>query len=118
MPPQYLFLCGGHHGKLVNFRPTKVESRFVNTTLTAQTRREFKVETRRWREVRRALRHVQEHGRLRSGIIEVMTDLKAKDLEQRTRELSTECLVSLGAVTKDMDVFTVSREDIEQLVGE
>ena len=47
-----------------------------------------------------------------------MTDLEMKALEQRTRELFTECLVSLGAVTKDMDVFTVSREDIERLVGE
>ena len=47
-----------------------------------------------------------------------MTDLEARDLEQRTRELFTECLVSLGAVKKDMDVFTVSREDIERLVGE
>jgi len=58
--------------------------------------------------------HVRKGGR----IIQVMTDLEAKALEQRTRELFTECLVSLGAVTKDMDVFTVSREDIEQLVGE
>jgi hypothetical protein len=47
-----------------------------------------------------------------------MTALEAKELEQRTRELFTECLVSLGVVKKDMDVFTVSREDIEQLVGE
>jgi len=44
--------------------------------------------------------------------------LGMQDLEQRTRELFTECLVSLGAVTLDMDVFTVSREDIERLVGE
>ena len=51
-------------------------------------------------------------------IIQVMTDLEAKALEQRTRELFTECLVSLGAAKQDMDVFTVSREDIEQLVGE
>ena len=58
--------------------------------------------------------HVRKGGR----IIEIMTDLNAKDLERRTRELVTECLASLGAVTKDMDVFTVSREDIEQLVGE
>lgn len=58
--------------------------------------------------------HVRKGGR----IIQVMTDLDAKALELRTRELFTECLVSLGAVTKDMDVFTVSREDIEQLVGE
>jgi hypothetical protein len=49
----------------------------------------------------------------------VHDDLNAQDLELRTRELFTECLVSLGAVIKsDMDVFTVSREDIEHLVGE
>ena len=47
-----------------------------------------------------------------------MTDQGMQDLERRTRELFTECLVSLGAVTLDMDVFTVSREDIERLVGE
>ncbi len=58
--------------------------------------------------------HVRKGGR----IIGVMTDLESKALELRTRELFTECLVSLGAVTKDMDVFTVSREDIERLVGE
>ena len=58
--------------------------------------------------------HVRKGGR----IIGVMTDLDAKALELRTRELFTECLVSLGAVKQDMDVFTVSREDIERLVGE
>src|ERR1041385_8626424 len=58
------------------------------------------------------------HVRKGAGIIKVMTDLEAKALEQRTRELFTECLVSLGAFKKDMDVFTVSREDLEHLVGE
>ncbi len=58
------------------------------------------------------------HVRKGQGIIKVMTDMDAKALELRTRELFTECLVSLGVVKKDMDVFTVSREDIEQLVGE
>src|SRR6266404_7371408 len=53
-----------------------------------------------------------------AGIIKVMTDLEAKALELRTRELFTECLVSLGAFNKDMDVFTVSRDDLEHLVGE
>jgi GxxExxY protein len=47
----YLLLCGSHHGKLVNFRPPRVESRFVNTTLTPEAQREFKVETKRWRAV-------------------------------------------------------------------
>jgi len=71
------------------------------------------------------LRHISDfirsdertHVRKGGHIIKVMTDLDAKDLEQRTRELFTECLVSLGAVKQDMDVFTVSREDIERLVG-
>ena len=58
------------------------------------------------------------HVRKGQGIIKVMTNMDAKALELRTRELFTECLVSLGVVKKDMDVFTVTREDIEQLVGE
>ncbi len=58
------------------------------------------------------------HVRKGQGIIKVMTDMDAKSLELRTRELFTECLVSLGVVKKDMDVFTVTREDIEHLVGE
>lgn len=46
----YLLLVGANHGKLVNFRPAKVESRFVNTMLTQQTRRQFEVGIQRWRE--------------------------------------------------------------------
>ena len=58
------------------------------------------------------------HVRKGRHIIRVMTDLGSQQLEQRTRELFTECLVSLGIVNRDMDVFTVSRDDIEFLVGE
>lgn len=58
------------------------------------------------------------HVRKGSGIIKVMSNLDTKALELRTRELFTECLVSLGAFKRDMDVFTVSREDLEHLVGE
>jgi hypothetical protein len=41
-----------------------------------------------------------------------------QDLELRTRELFTECLVSLGAIKPDGDLFTLSREDIERFIGE
>ena len=51
-------------------------------------------------------------------IISVMTDLGMQELELRTRELFTECLVSLGAWRRDMDLFTMSREDIEKFIGE
>jgi len=43
---------------------------------------------------------------------------KYEDLELRTPKLFTECLISLGAISKDMDLFTLSREDLEELVGE
>lgn len=46
----YLFLCGANHGKLVNFRPAQVESKFINSALTPEQRREFHVETDRWQE--------------------------------------------------------------------
>jgi hypothetical protein len=58
------------------------------------------------------------HVRKGQHILKCMASLGAPELELRTRELFTECLVSLGAVKPDMDVFTVSREDIEHLVGE
>jgi len=46
----YLFLCGSHHGKLVNLRPPKVKSRFVNATLTLEERRRFQIDRERWLE--------------------------------------------------------------------
>ncbi len=58
------------------------------------------------------------HVRKGQQILKCMTTLGTRDLELRTRELFTECLVSLGAIKSDMDVFTVSREDLEHLVGE
>lgn len=44
----YLFLCESRHGKLVNFRPPKVESKFINTTMTLQQRREISIDKTRW----------------------------------------------------------------------
>ena len=72
------------------------------------------------------LRHISDyiradertHVRKGTRIIEVMTNLDAKALELRTRELFTECLVSLGAIKKEIDMQTLSREEIEHLVGE
>ena len=64
----YLFLHGAHHGKLVNFRPAQVESKFVNTSLTAEARRKFTVETQRWRETDQAS-HT-----LRTTVLELLED--------------------------------------------
>jgi hypothetical protein len=58
------------------------------------------------------------HVRNGQHVIKVMTDLGMQELELRTRELFTECLVSLGAIKPDGDLFTLSREDIERFIGE
>ncbi len=72
------------------------------------------------------LRHISDyiradertHVRKGTHILDIMTKLDAKALELRTRELFTECLISLGAIKKDIDMQTLSREEIEHLVGE
>ena len=51
-------------------------------------------------------------------ILGIMTDMKLQDLELKTRELFTECLVALGAIAAEGDAFILSREEIEKLVGE
>jgi len=43
----YLLLCDGTRGKLVNFRPASVETCFVNTSLDTALRRQFRINTRR-----------------------------------------------------------------------
>jgi len=58
------------------------------------------------------------HVRKGQGIIKIMTDKSMQDLELRTRELFTECLVNLGAVKPDGDLFVISREDLEHYIGE
>lgn len=72
------------------------------------------------------LRHISDyiradertHVRKGTRIIGVMSDLELRNLELRTRELFTECLVSLGAIKKDIDMQILTREEIEHLVGE
>ena len=47
----YLLLTGTQHGKLLNFRPFSVESRFISTGLTPQKRREFELDSSAWNSV-------------------------------------------------------------------
>lgn len=44
----YLFIANAERGKLVNFRPASVESRFVNATLDDTERRRFGICAREW----------------------------------------------------------------------
>jgi hypothetical protein len=58
------------------------------------------------------------HVRKGQHIIRTMTDMKLQDLEYKTRELFTECLVALGAVEAEGNAYILTREEIERLVGE
>jgi len=58
------------------------------------------------------------HVRKGQYILQQMTKMGMDELELRTRELFTECLVSLGAWRKDIDLMTMTREDIEKHIGE
>jgi hypothetical protein len=58
------------------------------------------------------------HVRKGQHILRIMTDMKLQDLEYKTRELFTECLVALGAVEAEGNAYILTREEIERLVGE
>lgn len=47
----YLFLLGLQHGKLINMRPSSVESRFVSTRLTFDRRYNYTIEDKYWQEL-------------------------------------------------------------------
>lgn len=44
----YLLLSALNHGKLINFRPSSVEHRFVSTQLTPELRYKFKIDPDEW----------------------------------------------------------------------
>lgn len=46
----YLFLLGIHRGKLLNFRPPKVQGRIHATGLSTEKRRAFQFDTARWQD--------------------------------------------------------------------
>ncbi len=46
----YLLLSALHHGKLINFRPSSVEHRFISTKLTPELRRQAVVDKTDWEE--------------------------------------------------------------------
>lgn len=47
----YLFLIGTQHAKLINMRPSSIESRFVSTRLTPAKRFDYKIDDKNWHEL-------------------------------------------------------------------
>lgn len=64
----YLFLLGLRRGKLLNFRPEKVQGRLIATSLTQDDRRRFGAATERWTELTPAC------GKLRQTMQELLED--------------------------------------------
>ncbi|MDQ1300811.1 MAG: hypothetical protein QG637_731 [Chloroflexota bacterium] len=58
------------------------------------------------------------HVRKGQHVLKVMTDMEMQELQLRTRELFTECLVSLGGYRKGVDALTLTREELERYIGE
>ena len=56
----YLLLADLHHGKLLNFRPGSVASRFVSTSLCRQDRMTFQLDDGAWQEDDDASRRLRE----------------------------------------------------------
>jgi len=64
----YMFLLGVQRGKLLNFRPTKVQGKILATGLTSETRRRFTARTERWQDLSPAC------GTLRQTLCELVQD--------------------------------------------
>ena len=47
----YLFLTGFNYGKLVNMRPSSVESEFITTSLTPHDRKQFTIDKDGWKDM-------------------------------------------------------------------
>jgi GxxExxY protein len=64
----YLFLLGLQHGKLINFRPTSVEKRFVSTSMLPEDRHDVVFDDKQWLELD------EESGWLKGLIVELTED--------------------------------------------
>jgi len=56
----YLMLTGLNHGKLINFRPNRIEHEFVNNHITLAQRRAFQIDVARWSATTADARRFQE----------------------------------------------------------
>ena len=64
----YLFVLGIPRGKLLNFRPLKVQGRIIATSLTPEERRRFRIFTERWNDMTPSC------GILRQTMLELLQD--------------------------------------------
>ncbi len=99
----YLLLAGVHHGKLINFRPERVEHEFVNTTLTLADRVAFEMDLSAWDAT------LKQASEIRSVVEEFLRDWgTGLDLQLYTDAL-THFLGGDGRVPHEVDIMCEGR---------
>ena len=99
----YLFLLGLNHGSLINVRSPSVERRFISTSLTPKTRKQFDVQMLAWREPTPAF------GRLKETMTALLTDWGAFLDFRLYREALVHFLGGPESVIRDQPVFSGTR---------
>lgn len=99
----YLLLWKTSHGKLLNFRSSKVASRFVNNPITVEAQKSFQLNTERWHDLDEPTK------RLRTLFVDLLADWGAF-LEL---PLYTEALVHfLGGEQNVLKMVPLRRNDL------
>lgn len=106
----YVLLTGTHHAKLVNFRPERVEWRFVSTQLTPEARHRITVDDANWR---RANPRSQ---LLKDAVADLVSDWGAFLECSLYREALIDVLGGEAAVVRRIPVFSSDRKLGEQQV--
>lgn len=106
----YLLLTGTHHAKLLNFRPERVQWRFVSTHLTPDARRRVSIDDGNWRPVNPRSQSLKE------ALIDLVSDWGAFLECNLYREALTHVLGGEAAVVHRIPVFSHDRKLGEQEV--
>ncbi|HPM79934.1 MAG TPA: GxxExxY protein [Candidatus Anammoximicrobium sp.] len=100
----YLLLMGLKHGKLINFRPERVEHEFVNTTLTREIRTRFEVDDSGWD------RAVDRGHDIRSLVVELLREWGTGLDLQLYEEAVTFFLGGPERVIREIDIVSKGRK--------
>jgi len=106
----YLMLTDTHHGKLVNFRPERVQWQFISTQLTSQVRRHVTIDDCRWRSVN------ERSELLKNTMVDLVHDWGAFLECQLYRGALTHFLGGEESIVRPVPVFSDTRKIGEQEV--
>jgi GxxExxY protein len=99
----YLLLTGMNHGRLVNFRASRVDHEFVSTRLTPEARRRITVVDREWLELN------AESGTAKASMLAMLQDWGAFLDVNLYREALIHLLGGAAMVTAPVEIFSGPR---------